>query len=57
VSEDTPFIGISIQIVHTAEYSEYWILDTNGGEEYYGYVRPTEYDVIDYRNRAIRAQQ
>ena len=51
-----------VRIIHTKYYGIYvqeedgfwWIVDDNGGELYFGIVRPTILDVDEYRNRIWR---
>jgi len=42
----TKYYGIHIQ----HENGKYWIFDANGGDKYFGFSRPSEKDIENYRN-------
>lgn len=41
----TKYIGIHLQ----TEDERWWIVDDNGGEQYFGSTRPSEHDIDTYR--------
>lgn len=49
----TKYYGIDVQIEYNNETksNEYWIVDDNGNDEYFGRALPTDADVDNYRDR------